>query len=165
MSELVWGLELEEHDIIKTLKSTENKSVITNSGLGNLKDSSLSFNGVTFVVVDGTDYHLRKMEHGIGMEDSRRNHIRQIQAALDYNEMQYYNPISKFAFGEVMKGYSMMEHAKPDPKFVNNERKFGELIANYYSPNKPNRRNTPKIGRNELCPCGSNKKHKKCCMT
>lgn len=26
------------------------------------------------------------------------------------------------------------------------------------------RRETPKVGRNELCPCGSGKKFKKCCM-
>ncbi|MAU06352.1 MAG: hypothetical protein CL919_00500 [Deltaproteobacteria bacterium] len=25
-------------------------------------------------------------------------------------------------------------------------------------------RTEPKIGRNDLCPCGSGKKHKKCCM-
>ncbi len=25
------------------------------------------------------------------------------------------------------------------------------------------RRSTPKIGRNEPCPCGSGRKHKKCC--
>ena len=25
-------------------------------------------------------------------------------------------------------------------------------------------RDTPKVGRNELCPCGSGKKYKKCCM-
>ena len=28
---------------------------------------------------------------------------------------------------------------------------------------KPVARKTPKIGRNEPCPCGSGKKHKKCC--
>jgi SEC-C motif-containing protein len=27
----------------------------------------------------------------------------------------------------------------------------------------PFRRSSPKIGRNEPCPCGSGKKHKKCC--
>ncbi len=27
----------------------------------------------------------------------------------------------------------------------------------------PIRRTTPKVGRNELCPCGSGKKFKKCC--
>jgi len=25
------------------------------------------------------------------------------------------------------------------------------------------RRNAPKVGRNDPCPCGSGKKHKKCC--
>ncbi len=28
---------------------------------------------------------------------------------------------------------------------------------------KPVRRDTPKVGRNDPCPCGSNKKYKKCC--
>lgn len=28
---------------------------------------------------------------------------------------------------------------------------------------KPYVRQAPKIGRNELCPCGSGKKYKKCC--
>lgn len=26
------------------------------------------------------------------------------------------------------------------------------------------RRAAPKVGRNDACPCGSGKKHKKCCM-
>ena len=26
------------------------------------------------------------------------------------------------------------------------------------------RRSTPKVGRNDPCPCGSGKKYKKCCM-
>ncbi len=30
---------------------------------------------------------------------------------------------------------------------------------------QPFRRETPKIGRNDPCPCGSGKKYKKCCMT
>jgi len=29
---------------------------------------------------------------------------------------------------------------------------------------QPIRRNTPKISRNQLCPCGSGKKYKKCCL-
>ncbi|MDR0339929.1 MAG: SEC-C domain-containing protein [Desulfovibrio sp.] len=33
------------------------------------------------------------------------------------------------------------------------------------APNKkaPDRRETPKVGRNDECPCGSGKKYKKCC--
>jgi len=28
----------------------------------------------------------------------------------------------------------------------------------------PFKRNAPKVGRNEPCPCGSGKKYKKCCL-
>jgi preprotein translocase subunit SecA len=31
------------------------------------------------------------------------------------------------------------------------------------APPKPVKRDTPKVGRNEPCPCGSGKKYKKCC--
>ena len=34
---------------------------------------------------------------------------------------------------------------------------------NYYHPQEPRVREEPKIGRNDLCPCGSDKKYKKCC--
>ena len=30
-------------------------------------------------------------------------------------------------------------------------------------PNRPVRRNEPRVGRNDPCPCGSNKKFKQCC--
>ena len=33
-----------------------------------------------------------------------------------------------------------------------------------YPPAEPIRNTEPKIGRNDLCPCGSGKKYKKCCM-
>ncbi len=29
----------------------------------------------------------------------------------------------------------------------------------------PFRRETPKVGRNDACPCGSGKKYKKCCLS
>jgi len=32
-----------------------------------------------------------------------------------------------------------------------------------FVPEKPTVREEPKIGRNDLCPCGSGKKYKKCC--
>ena len=34
-------------------------------------------------------------------------------------------------------------------------------VGNSFTPGP--RRNTPKVGRNELCPCGSGKKYKRCC--
>ena len=36
-------------------------------------------------------------------------------------------------------------------------------IAKLNLPNKPVSRATPKIGRNDPCPCGSGKKYKNCC--
>ncbi|HCS73087.1 MAG TPA: hypothetical protein DIW17_04340, partial [Clostridiales bacterium] len=40
-----------------------------------------------------------------------------------------------------------------------------EAMQNYevYAPQEPVRREGPKIGRNDPCPCGSGKKYKKCC--
>jgi uncharacterized protein YecA (UPF0149 family) len=32
----------------------------------------------------------------------------------------------------------------------------------HHAPQEPYRRSEPKIGRNDPCPCGSGKKHKKC---
>ncbi len=34
----------------------------------------------------------------------------------------------------------------------------------HHAPIEQYVRATPKIGRNEPCPCGSGKKHKKCCL-
>ena len=49
---------------------------------------------------------------------------------------------------EVVKGYALV---KIDGKW----RQVGDEIQPYHAPEK--------IGRNEKCPCGSNKKYKKCC--
>lgn len=35
--------------------------------------------------------------------------------------------------------------------------------AHSHEPQEPIVRTTPKVGRNDACPCGSNKKYKKCC--
>lgn len=34
----------------------------------------------------------------------------------------------------------------------------------HHAPVTTLRRASPKVGRNEACPCGSGKKHKKCCL-
>jgi uncharacterized protein YecA (UPF0149 family) len=38
-----------------------------------------------------------------------------------------------------------------------------EMLCEHFTPAPQYVRETPKIGRNEICPCGSNKKYKKCC--
>jgi len=42
------------------------------------------------------------------------------------------------------------------------EHVHGPGCAHGHSP-EPYRRETPRVGRNEPCPCGSGKKYKKCC--
>lgn len=34
----------------------------------------------------------------------------------------------------------------------------------HFAPVEQYRRTGPKVGRNDPCPCGSGKKHKKCCL-
>lgn len=43
------------------------------------------------------------------------------------------------------------------------ERKYFKKMAIPPTP-KQLKRNPPKVGRNEPCPCGSGKKFKKCCL-
>lgn len=51
-----------------------------------------------------------------------------------------------------------------DPSQINNETATELLKQLSIKPNKPFV-NLNKIGRNEKCPCGSDKKYKKCCET
>ncbi|WP_455721595.1 IS1096 element passenger TnpR family protein [Agathobacter sp.] len=45
---------------------------------------------------------------------------------------------------------------------LDNDSLFGDPFADIESE-QPYRRDTPKVGRNDPCPCGSGKKYKKCC--
>ena len=40
---------------------------------------------------------------------------------------------------------------------------FDQAVQEALPPVEPVRRDMPKVGRNDDCPCGSGKKHKKCC--
>ena len=40
---------------------------------------------------------------------------------------------------------------------------FDRAVQEALPPVEPNRRDQPKVGRNDVCPCGSGKKYKKCC--
>ena len=55
------------------------------------------------------------------------------------------------------------------------QKELNELAANYKKNKEqgklenrgkvvPFKRALPKVGRNDLCPCGSGKKYKKCCL-
>ena len=57
---------------------------------------------------------------------------------------------------EVVKQQQLIEPAV--------QRLFQHFLKQRTSANKPVTRETPKVGRNDPCPCGSGKKYKKCCL-
>ena len=177
MRTLVNGLEIDADKLVErlTLKSTSRGSVITHAGLGNQKVGVKEFGyqeqiGVTFVVVDGQDWHIRPMVRGIGMDESRRRHEAQIQDALDMDEMKYYSPLDEYDFTQSMVDWSRMDKAPIPAKFKaarmqqNPVRESGEFDGLFEPQNtKPFVKVGRDVGRNESCPCGSGKKYKKCC--
>ena len=52
---------------------------------------------------------------------------------------------------------------KEDGKWYYDEHKSKIISTDPTSSAKPFTRDYPKVGRNDPCPCGSNKKYKKCC--
>jgi len=61
-----------------------------------------------------------------------------------------------------MKGDQMRHHERAVFERIENRWYFKE--GEFVKP-KQVRRETPKVGRNDPCPCGSGKKYKKCCGT
>jgi SEC-C motif-containing protein len=54
------------------------------------------------------------------------------------------------------------QELREDARFVREDGRWYYLDGQVYGQN-PYRREAPRIGRNEPCPCGSGKKFKKCC--
>ncbi|MEI9897586.1 MAG: DUF1186 domain-containing protein [Chthoniobacter sp.] len=50
------------------------------------------------------------------------------------------------------------------PEPLDNDWEMDLPLSPFDIPGTPIRYDTPKIGRNDLCPCGSGKKYKKCCL-
>lgn len=68
--------------------------------------------------------------------------------------------VVEFVAAYALKGESMQHHERSRFRRIDGNWFYvdGELIRP-----KPVVRATPKVGRNDPCPCGSGKKHKKCC--
>lgn len=63
-----------------------------------------------------------------------------------------------------MQGWACFrENSTNSKKLKNNEKDYWDFSKN--SDEGTYHRESPKIGRNEPCPCGSGKKHKKCCLS
>lgn len=69
-------------------------------------------------------------------------------------------------FSGIPQEFIHPEMASLDKRIVQkeSEESTGPMPANYPRDNAPTyERSAPKVGRNDLCPCGSGKKYKKCC--
>ncbi len=64
-------------------------------------------------------------------------------------------PVGAGGFAPIPTGQLMPQPAASRPRTLHTNREDEE-------PAKPMHRDQPKVGRNELCPCGSGKKYKKC---
>lgn len=56
----------------------------------------------------------------------------------------------------------MEQELREDAVFTREDGQWRYLDGNVHG-HTPYRREAPKVGRNDLCPCGSGKKYKKCC--
>jgi preprotein translocase subunit SecA len=65
-------------------------------------------------------------------------------------------PAGAPAFEPIPTGQLLPQAAQPRPARNLHTNRDGE------EPSKPVQREAPKVGRNDLCPCGSGKKYKKC---
>jgi len=60
------------------------------------------------------------------------------------------------------------ENDQPDPDEAKHRQELGKHVADiraYWQSKRQVVHAIPKVGRNDPCPCGSGKKHKKCCLT
>jgi len=65
--------------------------------------------------------------------------------------------------GEIYNFKDSVEEKKFIEELPVEDRKFIKPMK-LKPTNRQMKRNPPKIGRNEVCPCGSGKKFKKCCL-
>lgn len=72
--------------------------------------------------------------------------------------------------GLIMDGVNSTKELQEKNKIakaaINNEsqKQLEQMINQYKNSHTPKVREFKKIGRNELCPCGSGKKYKNCCL-
>ena len=68
----------------------------------------------------------------------------------------------KYSFEARYSVNGMPQSLREDAFFRREDGRWYYVDGNVHGQD-PYRRETPKVGRNEPCPCGSGKKYKKCC--
>ena len=83
---------------------------------------------------------------------------------MDTRDGRIYTPEQRKILGEIMK-----DTLKVDLLDMSSRQRTEDLVDNVIPmeippTEKQMKRNPPRVGRNEQCPCGSGKKFKRCCL-
>lgn len=101
------------------------------------------------------EYHKRKAP----LPEKRQQEIEKLRNFMDTEAEQM---VSKH-WAELMGLGKIKSKSSADSRPVYDDEEPGE--PSFYIPPKQVKREAPKVGRNDPCPCGSGKKYKKCCMS
>ncbi len=151
------------HGILRQIKELAEDPTF-DSDLAEMLEAELEFCGNRYCLDCQTTQFFMEM-HIIIEISSYRKHILRLKNSYPelYNLKQEFfsnvlNPKKEHYLLELYKRkYDKFKKLCPE-RF-----KLPEKDAEDYYPAEPYRRTGPKVGRNDPCPCGSGKKHKKCC--
>jgi hypothetical protein len=101
------------------------------------------------------DALVRLERYRAGIERTYHRCHREFQAAKKFNADAYTTQLAEKKFDNLVTNYINAPFPRPENPRVQNEpnSKPGPFVHA-----------TPKIGRNDVCPCGSGLKYKKCCL-
>lgn len=119
----------------------------------------------------GRYQYLNDSTHPHFREDSSAEEIKEWSSLMTWESLEVLHTVDgglNDSTGEVhfSAHYSvqgMPQELREDAFFRKEDDQWYYVESNVHSP-QPVRREAPKVGRNEVCPCDSGKKYKKCCM-
>ncbi|MCX8083832.1 MAG: preprotein translocase subunit SecA [Calditerrivibrio sp.] len=132
---------------------------------------------VRFVMINVLDSkwkeHLLMMDHlrdsvglrGYGQKDPLIEYKKESFNIFSDMMRRLYHETIELVFHVQIRSEESLDLKEETPKNIKEERRdiFSEEDLESNEKHTPIRRDTPKVGRNDPCPCGSGKKYKKCC--
>ena len=105
----------------------------------------------------------RYAAHTLGKYDYLNETVHpSIRDEADHEDMKKWSEAVEVSFEARYSVNGMPQSLREDAFFRREDDRWYYVDGNVHGQD-PYRRETPKIGRNEPCPCGSGKKYKKCC--
>jgi preprotein translocase subunit SecA len=163
-------------DLSEKLPSMDESRESVHSILETLKtDATHHYNEILrYFLLDSLDRmwkeHLLNMDHmregiglrGYGQKDPKQEYKREgfslFQEMLYLMKEHALRALSRLRLERVAEEDLQHEETPQNVNYSSSEEKKKPV-------KQPSRRSEPKVGRNDPCPCGSGKKHKKCCGT